>query len=75
MKAMGRFEDKDTCPACGGSWIGELIPPKDRHLFGTNKPHFSRLIGCELPGYDGVSEWECPHCSATWGRWTNERLT
>jgi hypothetical protein len=32
---------------------------------------FSRLIGVELlGGYDGVSRWRCPDCSAEWDRFS-----
>lgn len=55
------------CPHCNADFTGSPIPVKDQYLFG-NKTHFSRLIGIELPGYDGVSVWKCPDCGYEWGR-------
>ena len=75
-----KFNDElEECPLCKSSWRGALIPPKDRHLFAGTKPHFSRLIGVELPyshpkHYDGVSFWQCPDCDGLWDRWTGERV-
>jgi hypothetical protein len=34
---------------------------------------FSRLVGVEHPGrYDGVWEWQCPDCKATFPRFERE---
>jgi predicted RNA-binding Zn-ribbon protein involved in translation (DUF1610 family) len=42
------------CPACGASWRDGA---------------YSRLIGVEYPDrYDGVWEWRCPDCGATFPR-------
>lgn len=68
-----------TCPACHSDWRGPLIPPEQRHLYEGTQPHFSRLIGVELPydhpeHYDGVSRWCCPDCGQQWNRWTGEKV-
>lgn len=74
--STARFNpDRLDCPICKADWRGPLIPPKDRHLFAGNSPWFSRLIGIELPGYDGVSRWQCPDCSAEWNRWTGKLIS
>ncbi len=65
--------DRDSCPICKSSWVGATIPPASRHLYSGDKPHFSRLIGCETPEYDGVSYWQCPDCGGEWDRWTGVR--
>lgn len=33
---------------------------------------FSRVIGVEIQGYDGISYWQCPDCNQTWNRWTKQ---
>ena len=68
--AAGFDDEADSCPRCQSDWRGKLIPPKDRHFFAGTKPHFRRLVGVEVPGYDGVSYWQCPDCNAMWDRWT-----
>ena len=41
----------------------------------TCPPRFySRLIGIDLPGYDGVGEWMCPECRTRWSRWTGDEV-
>ena len=64
------FKLDGLCPACGVSWQGEPIPQKDieKGWFGK-ATHFSRVIGVEYPEkYDGVWEWRCPDCEATFPR-------
>lgn len=41
---------------------------------GVTPRYYSRLIGVETEGYDGVSEWLCPDCGVRWDRWTGEVL-
>ena len=37
--------------------------------YGAVDARFSRVIGVEYRGrYDGVWEWRCPDCAATWPR-------
>ena len=62
-------------------------PPCERQMpwqlvhGATNAPctcpprYFSKLIGIETPGYDGVSVWMCPACSTRWDRWTGMEVT
>lgn len=76
------LHDCDVCPECGLSWRGEPIPQEyiDKGYYGppeTASTHYSLLIGVELAyddpnHYDGVSYWLCPHCGATWDRFSKE---
>ena len=36
--------------------------------------YYSRLIGVELPHYDGVSLWLCPDCGTKWDRFTGKKV-
>lgn len=65
---MENIQDKRECPECGGSWEYEVFGKKYSHLIGVqysypNPEH-----------YDGVSEWNCPHCGVRWGRWSGKIL-
>lgn len=55
----------DACPN-GCDLRGKSIPEEIRHFYGAT--HYSRKIGIEIPGYDGVSVWNCPECGAYWPR-------
>ena len=56
--------DRKKCPECGGLW--EYFIRGER---------FSHVVGIEDPNvYDGVSWWRCPHCGATWDRWTGKLM-
>jgi hypothetical protein len=59
-----------ACPACGSSWDAGPIPESVREHYGP--PYrYSRAIGIEDPSvYDGVSEYRCPDCNATFPRFT-----
>lgn len=41
---------------------------------GETPRFYSRLIGIELPTYDGVSQWLCPDCGVRWDRWTGKEI-
>ena len=61
-------EDVRFCPVCSSDLQGAEIPEAQRESYG-GKTHFSRLIGLEVLGhYDGVAQWVCPDCRATWPR-------
>lgn len=66
-------ESTRFCPECRADWRGAPIPEASRHLYGSNDGFFSRLIGVELPNYDGVSRWHCPDCATEWDRWTGKK--
>ncbi len=72
LREMPHLVDVDraeSCPKCQCSWLGSEIPTHNRHYYGPNTTHYSRLIGVEIPGYyDGVSFWKCPDCGATFSR-------
>lgn len=58
--------NRDNCPHCGVSLIGDPIPKELEHHY---KPPFfwRRDIGIEYPEkYDGVWEYMCPDCKGTW---------
>lgn len=59
------MNDRDNCPHCGTSLIGDPIPDNIRQYYhGT---HWRREIGMEYPEkYDGIWEWKCPDCSGVW---------
>ena len=61
------------CPACAADWQASEIPPEQRQHYG-NRTHYSRVVGVEVQGYDGVSFWECPDCCVQWERWTGKRV-
>ena len=61
------------CPECGADWRAGEIPLESRQHYAPGTAHYSRLVGVEAPGYDGVSYWKCPDCKATWNRWTGAR--
>ena len=56
----------DNCPNCKKSLIGEEIPDKYKHHYGTST-HYKLEIGMEYPElYDGVWEYCCPFCEYKW---------
>jgi rubredoxin len=60
-----------TCPHCGVSLDGELIPGE--YYVTVGKPdapqRFIREIGVEVRGvYDGILYWQCPDCGGNWPR-------
>lgn len=73
--------EEHGCPFCLSDLRAGQIP-KDSLLGGYYGPwvegdpprYFSRLVGIETAGYDGVSAWHCPDCGATWSRFTKELL-
>lgn len=79
------IRDRISCPACGGNWQGNQIPEEYRQdgYYGppeTAPTHYSLLVGYEHAydhpdRYDGVSLWLCPHCRASWDRWTGVKTT
>lgn len=73
---MARY---DVCPFCWSDLRGAPIPV--RHLekgyygeWNGEDRWYSRLVGIETVAYDGVSQWHCPDCGASWDRWTNARI-
>lgn len=59
------------CPKCNSDFKGAAIPENYRqagHYGPDPDTHYSRLIGIETPGYDGISLWHCPDCKHTWKR-------
>lgn len=64
-----------NCPECGESWDGGSIPKNIRQHYSP--PYkWSKILGIEIrEKYDGVSEWMCPFCKASWDRWTEKLLT
>ena len=68
-------EDSDRyprhCPKCNADLRGEPIPANQRRYFSGT--HFWRVVGLELPGYDGVSAWECPDCKHQWSRFDTKK--
>jgi hypothetical protein len=43
-------------------------------FYGSADARFSRVIGVEHQRlYDGVWEWRCPDCSATWPRFAKRK--
>jgi len=66
-----RKNDVRYCPKCKSDFVGTPIPEQYRKLgyYGDNPPsHYSRLIGVEVPSYDGISFWQCPDCKHQWSR-------
>ena len=56
------------CPQCGVSWDAGPIQ-KEARKFYSPPYRYSRIIGREYPErYDGVWEWQCPDCQATFPR-------
>lgn len=64
-----------SCPKCGVSWDGGPIPADIREHYSP--PYrWSRVIGIEYPErYDGVWEWQCPDCKATFPRFRSPEHT
>ena len=58
--------NKDICPN-GCDLRADLIPQEyiDKGYYGDST-HFSRLMGIEIPEYDGVLIWNCPECGLYW---------
>ena len=60
---------REKCPHCGVSLIGNEIPEENRHLFG-GATHFYRDILVSVLGvYDGYLFHRCPDCKGEWHRW------
>lgn len=53
---MGLIE---RCPACDT----DLIYKRNKFR------HYSRVIGVDPDGSDGVLYWQCPDCGHRWHRW------
>jgi len=68
-------ENTRFCPICGADWRGAPIPEAFRKYYLENTTHFSRLIGIETQGYDGVSIWRCPDCGDEWDRFTGKKIS
>lgn len=59
------FKELTTCPNCGANLVGDLIPEKDRWLFG-NATNFNRTIGVYDVHKDCTVRWKCPDCGYEW---------
>jgi hypothetical protein len=74
------FEKLQSIRNSGTAYVGktdeELL--KFAAAYGwtpENPTRFSRLIGVEVRGgYDGVSKWRCPECSAEWDRFSGRKV-
>lgn len=56
--------NKDNCPHCGVTLIGDPIPEDMRQHY--SRPYFwRREIGIEYDK-DRVEEWKCPDCGGVW---------
>lgn len=55
--------EKDNCPNCGVSLLGNEIPKESQHLYGCT--HLRREIGIDggmMGIYDGIVAYKCPDC-------------
>lgn len=71
----------EGCKFCGSDLKGTEIPREylEKGYYGPWSPEdgpqfYSRMVGIETQGYDGVSFWHCPDCGAFWNRWTGEKV-
>ena len=56
-----------TCPLCGVSLIGDLIPERSREFYG-NATHFSQVVSVYSLRQDRIVAWACPACDGQWPR-------
>ena len=61
------------CPSCKKNWDGGDIPEDIRQYYSAPFK-WSKLIGLETPGFDGISIWVCPFCKTKWDRFTGETI-
>jgi hypothetical protein len=67
---MDRFVDfslLESCPKCGSSWQGAIIPPEQRESYG-GKQWFSRVLSLYSKRTDASIGWKCPDCGTEWSR-------
>lgn len=68
LDGAGIFETLRSQDWCASMNDDELRKYVEDH-YGDVNARFSRVIGVEYRGlYDGVWEWRCPDCAATWPR-------
>lgn len=53
--------NKQNCPVCGASLIGNEIPETLRKEFG-NRSHYTRLVECYDWKTNQKTGYECPDC-------------
>ena len=53
--------NRNNCPACGASLIGNVIPEDMRREYG-NRKHFTRLVECRDWNTKKLNGYECPDC-------------
>ncbi|TAK59563.1 MAG: hypothetical protein EPO18_20295 [Methylobacter sp.] len=60
--------DKDHCPYCKASLIGDPIPQEyiDKGYYGEGVTHYRREIGIEDRDLDRCVEYQCPDCGGRW---------
>lgn len=71
--------EADYCPNCSADLLGEPIPKEYQKSHYGGATHYRQVMGIEYgyaspERYDGISEWQCPHCRIREGRWTHKRL-
>ena len=57
-------DQKDKCPHCGVSLIGDPIPEDQRDKYYGRETHWRREIG--IVEHDRVTKWRCPDCGREW---------
>lgn len=63
----------DLCPVCEASWVGDEIPPENRHHYG-GLTHFRRWIAIYDWYRDVTVAYACPDCNAIFDRWSFRRI-